>query len=74
MEAVKKEKRKSDWQMLDDAEKAMRNAIAKVVEAHRRTGEPLVIWRDGKVVLLPPDQLAVHESPAPYRHRARSKI
>ena len=71
MGAVKKETRKSDWPMLDEAEKAMREAIADVVEAHRRTGEPLVIWRDGKVAFVPPDQLSVHESPAPYRAKKR---
>ena len=50
---------------------ALRKAIADVVEAHRRTGEPLVIWRDGKVAFVPPDQLTVHESPAPYRAKKR---
>jgi hypothetical protein len=38
------------------AEMALKHAVAKVIEEHRRTGQPLVIWKDGQVVLLPPDQ------------------
>ena len=36
------------------AEKALENAVRRVVEEHRRTGEPLVIWEKGKVKLVPP--------------------
>jgi hypothetical protein len=32
-------------------------AAARAVEEHRRAGVPLVYWRDGKVVLVPPDEL-----------------
>lgn len=38
------------------AEKALKEAVRKVVEEHRRTGEPLVIWEKGKVRLVPPTQ------------------
>lgn len=34
--------------------KAMRSAVAEVVEEHRRLGIPLAVWRNGKVVLQPP--------------------
>lgn len=52
------------------AELALKQAVARVVESHRRLGLPLVVWRDGKVVFLPPDQAqqaAVHEPRAEYR-------
>jgi hypothetical protein len=39
------------------AEMALREAVAEVIEDHRRTGDPLVYWRDGKVVLVPADQV-----------------
>ena len=39
------------------AEMALREAVAEVIEDHRRTGDPLVTWRDGKVVLVPADQV-----------------
>ncbi len=32
---------------------AARNAILE----HKQKGQPLVIWRDGKTVLIPPDEL-----------------
>lgn len=32
-------------------------AAARAVEEHRRTGVPLVFWRDGKVVLVSPDEV-----------------
>jgi hypothetical protein len=38
------------------AETAMRQAGAAVIADHLRTGDPLVIWRDGKVVLVPPEE------------------
>ncbi|MBI2118044.1 MAG: hypothetical protein HYT97_00280 [Elusimicrobia bacterium] len=34
--------------------KAMRSAVAEVVEEHRRLGIPLAVWRNGKVVLQQP--------------------
>ena len=36
------------------AEKALKEAVAEVVKDHLRTGDPLVVWRNGKVVWLPP--------------------
>ena len=38
------------------AEKALKEAVRRVVKEHRRTGEPLVIWQNGKVKLVPPTQ------------------
>jgi uncharacterized protein YacL (UPF0231 family) len=39
------------------AEEALKKAVARVVEEHRRSGEPLAVWRDGEVVHVPADQL-----------------
>ena len=39
------------------AEKALKNAVAKTIQDHARTGDPVVIWRDGKVVWVPAKQL-----------------
>jgi hypothetical protein len=39
------------------AEEALKKAVALVVEEHRKSGEPLAVWRDGKVVRVPADQL-----------------
>lgn len=32
-------------------------AIAQAIERHRRLGESIAIWRDGKVVMLTADQI-----------------
>lgn len=46
------------WSDLTDAEKALREAVAEVIEEHRRTGRPLIVWRDGKVIELDPNDAA----------------
>ncbi|HBB18344.1 MAG TPA: hypothetical protein DCZ97_15590 [Syntrophus sp. (in: bacteria)] len=45
----------------DMADEALRKAVAGVVEKHRKSGEPLAVWRDGKVVRVPADQLQGYE-------------
>lgn len=41
----------------DKAEKALKSAVRGVLEDHKRSGRPVVIWRDGKVVKVPASQL-----------------
>lgn len=43
------------------ADKALKNAVAKVIEDHRRSGLPIVIWRDGKIVHVPPDEIPIRK-------------
>lgn len=35
------------------AEKALKSAVHGVLEDHKRTGRPVVIWRNGKVARVP---------------------
>ena len=35
------------------AGKAMRKAVEKVVIEHKKTGRPLAVWKDDKVVRVP---------------------
>ena len=37
-------------------------AIAKAIERHRRLGESISIWQDGKVVTLTADQIPLLDS------------
>ena len=32
------------------AEEALKEAVRRTIEDHKRTGDPVVIWRNGKVV------------------------
>lgn len=38
------------------AEKALKEAVRKVVEDHKRTGDPLLVWRNGKVAKVSPSR------------------
>ncbi len=40
------------FQLDKKAEKAMREAVAKVVQEHKKSGLPLLVWKNGKVVRL----------------------
>ena len=42
--------------MREEALQALREAVWDVIQQHKRTGLPLAIWRDGKVVHLPPEE------------------
>lgn len=41
------------------AEKAMRGAVGKVVTEHKKSGIPLAIWKNGKVVSVQASQLRI---------------
>jgi len=64
--------KKKDESLSDIATSALRDAVDKVIEDHRQRGRPLAIWRDGKVVMLPPeDAKLLREERAPYGDNAR---
>ncbi len=54
LEKTVKKKRMS---LEDKAMAAMKKAVRQVVLRHKKTGRPLAIWKDGKTVLISPDQV-----------------
>jgi len=62
---VKKEKRTSSL-LAYRAEEALRKAVSEAIAEHRRNGVPIAIWRDGKVVRIPADQIEVREPQVEY--------
>ena len=38
----------------DKAELALKKAVRQVVEQHKKTGRPLAIWKNDKIVLISP--------------------
>ena len=66
MKEEKLDRNLSDKTMAFRAEEAMRKAVANVIADHKRTGDPIVIWRDGKVVKIPADQIELHEPEVEY--------
>jgi hypothetical protein len=43
--------------ILERATLAMKAAIEEVIEDHAREGLPMYIWRDGRVVAVPAEEL-----------------
>lgn len=41
------------------AEEALKEAVANTIADHKRCGDPIVIWRGGKVVRLSADQIEI---------------
>ena len=48
------------------AEEAFKKAVANAIAEHKRAGHSIAIWRDGKVVHIPPDQIELRENQAEY--------
>jgi len=40
-----------------EVDRAMRRAVQKALARHKALGESIVVWRDGKVVELSPDEI-----------------
>jgi hypothetical protein len=59
-------KETSQPSLTERAMQALANAVAKVVEDHRRRAKPLAVWRDGKAVWIPvTESRTLREAPAP---------
>lgn len=60
--------------MAHRAMQALTDAVAKVIEDHRRRGKPLAVWRDGKAVWIPASEAAtLRESSPAYRTPSRKR-
>ena len=44
---------------LERIERALRAAVRDALQRHKRDGDPVAVWREGRVVWLPPDQIPV---------------
>jgi hypothetical protein len=41
------------------AERALKEAVAEAIAEHKLRGHPIVVWREGKVVSIPPEDIVV---------------
>lgn len=65
-------RRSSKPSLTQKAMQALAEAVAKVVEDHRRRRKPLAVWRDGKAVWIPASEAGTfHESPPSYGREAK---
>ncbi|MCG3193084.1 MAG: hypothetical protein DIJKHBIC_02333 [Thermoanaerobaculia bacterium] len=48
----------------DPLNRILRDAIREAVEVHKRMGNPIAIWKDGQVVIVPPEEIDTGEKVA----------
>ena len=48
---------KKRMSLQDKAVVALKQAVRKVIERHKKSGRPLAVWENGKVVLISPDKV-----------------
>lgn len=41
-------------------QKALREAVQKAIRFHKAMGRPIIVWEDGKVKIIPPEQIPVN--------------
>jgi len=46
---------KKRMSLQDKAEDALKKAVRGVVERHKKTGRPLVVWKNGKTAWISPN-------------------
>jgi hypothetical protein len=63
---MKSKKKRAGVPLEKLAEEALKEAVAEAIAEHKRAGHPIAVWRNGKVVIVPPDQIVVPEVHAKY--------
>ena len=48
----KKSKRDKAFALADLAERALKEAVREAIKDHKRTGDPIAVWRNGKVAKI----------------------
>jgi len=49
---------------LDRILEALRVAVREALRDHARAGNPVAVWRDGRVVWIPPEEIPVDDPDA----------
>lgn len=42
-----------------DIEKILQRAVNHALLRHKRLGNPIAVWRDGKVLIVPPEEIVI---------------
>jgi len=42
-------------------ETVLRRAVREALLMHKRAGNPIAVWKDGRVVLIPPEEIPVDQ-------------
>jgi len=46
-----------------EIEEIFRRAVRHALWRHKRLGQPVAAWRDGKVVIIPPEEIPAPDEP-----------
>lgn len=46
-------------QQADEIERILQQAVEHELSIHKRLGNPIAAWRDGKVVIIPPEEIVL---------------
>lgn len=53
-----------DWHLKAlELEQAMQRAVQRALWEHKQLGHSIVVWRDGAVVTVPPEEIPVEDPP-----------
>jgi hypothetical protein len=64
-------KKRKDLSLTEKATRALTDAVARVVEDHRRRQKPLAIWQDGRAIWISAAEAdALRETPITYRTKS----
>lgn len=53
-----------DLALLEDDDamlRALRRAVRQALLEHKQAGNPIAVWKDGRVVIVPPEEIEVPE-------------
>jgi hypothetical protein len=59
-------RRPSPEELLAEAEPftaSAQQAVANELRIHKLLGNPIVVWRDGRVIIIPPEEIVVEPAP-----------
>jgi hypothetical protein len=48
-----------------EIEDVLRRAVRHALLMHKRAGNPIAVWRDNRVVIVPPEEIVVDDEPEP---------
>ena len=48
---------KKRMSLQDKAQAALKEAVRGVIERHKKTGRPLAVWQNGRVVYISPNEV-----------------
>jgi hypothetical protein len=51
----------------EEIEKWLKLGVREALKMHKCLGNPIAVWRNGKVVIIPPEEIEIPPDPFAYR-------